>query len=183
MQKYKLGSLSRFRHNVNFTFVRPKTVQMWRQLIEIICRVRSFWLSINLILFSKLMIVTRSLKSYESNENAKNTLQFIRRIFSHVSGLIFDKNSNTETDPHLMAWNNEIDDQLINFSYHGRNRCMPVSFIYSLVIILGLEFDSLLAEIWIENDENFISQIKGWFYPEKWINYAFCKTNYPLFKI
>ena len=57
------------------------------------CSATSYFLS------RKVMLLTTALKDPEgTNQNAKNSLQFIRRMFSAVSELIFAKDEDKETD-------------------------------------------------------------------------------------
>ena len=125
--------------------------------------------AVSYFLCCKMMIVTPDLKSHETNENANNTLQFIRRLFLSVSELIFSSTSDEdETDRLLAGWRTEYDADVFNFTHQGRNRSIPSNFLCSLLIVLGLQYDPLLAEIWLMNGEQFITQIQ--FEPPKHVS-------------
>ena len=49
---------------------------------------------------------------------------------------------------------------MTSFSYRGRNRSVPTSFLNSILLVLSLQYDPILAEIWLdEKGEKFISEV------------------------
>mgnify|MGYP000284105571 CR=1 FL=1 len=103
--------------------------------------------AISYFLNCKMMVITPALKSHKTNENANNTIQFIRKLFLTVSELIFSSAENVENDKMLAAWRNDHDYDIFNFNHQGRNRSMPTNFLSSILIVLGIQAELLNGQL------------------------------------
>ena len=107
--------------------------------------------AVSYILFCKLLLVQSAFRN--SDENAIIILEFISTVFEKVSNLIFEAGADEKAEEMLKNWTDEKSTETFSFSVKGLHRSVPVNFLNAILILLGLRFDPMLCEIWLDKNK------------------------------